>query len=200
VTASTVVRRASIALALLIVLTLLTATLWIRSIGTYLVRAQEPAHADVILVLGGDWTGQRILTAAELARRGYAPRLWVSGPMVLYGVNEATLAINYAVEHGYPRSLFEIKTVPATSTRQEAMKFKEEFAKNNIRRILLVTSDFHTRRAGSIFRNALGDQYQVIVIAAPYMYFHAGDWWKFREDRKTVFYEWSKMVGETFGL
>ena len=74
-------------------------------------RGEQPQRADVILVIAGDWSGERILTGAELARQGYAPKVWVSGPMELYGVNEAALAINYALAHGYPKELFQPKLV-----------------------------------------------------------------------------------------
>lgn len=198
--AATVVRRVLLALVIVLVLALITGFFWLRYLGSYLVRAEQPAKSDVILVLGGDWTGQRILQAAELAQRGYAPRVWVSGPMALYGINEATLAVNFAVEHGYPRSLFEIKVIPAHSTRQEAEAFRREFEKNNIHRVLLVTSNFHTRRASGIFRSVLGNGYEVHVVSAPYAYFHPDDWWKRREDQKTWFMEWSKLIAGTLGL
>ena len=91
---STVVRKVLIALIIVIAVALVTGFFWVERLGNYLVAAEQPSHADIILVLGGDWTGQRILPAAELAQKGFASRVWVSGPMELYGVYAAKLAID----------------------------------------------------------------------------------------------------------
>lgn len=197
---SRVARRALLGVVIVLVLVLVTSSLWLKALGAYLVRGEQPQRADVILVIAGDWSGQRILTGAELARQGYAPKVWVSGPMELYGVNEAALAINYAVEHGYPKELFEPKLLRASSTRSEAKEFKREFDAEKVRRVILVTSNYHTRRAASVFRSVLGPEYQLSVVSAPCNVFHPDDWWKHREDRKTFYFEWSKTLGEELGL
>jgi len=66
-------------------------------------------------------------------------------------------------------------------------------------RILLVTSDYHTRRAGKVFRRAAPDL-EFIVVAAPDEDFSAGGWWRTRDGRKVALYEWMKTVADWFGI
>ncbi len=46
---------------------------WFRWMGEYLVQEQAPVKAGMIVVLGGDLRGDRILKAASLAQQGFAP-------------------------------------------------------------------------------------------------------------------------------
>ena len=47
-------------------------------LGSYLVQAGPPEKADAALVLAGDNSGNRILTAVELMRQGYVRKVVVS--------------------------------------------------------------------------------------------------------------------------
>jgi uncharacterized SAM-binding protein YcdF (DUF218 family) len=64
-----------------------------------------------------------------------------------------------------------------------------------VKRVLLVTSNYHTRRAGWIFRRAAPEM-EIFVVAAPDEYFRPEDWWKSREAEKTFAFEWMKTVAE----
>ena len=84
----------------------LTSHFWLAALGRYLVRAEPPAHADMIVVLAGDFSGNRILT-----RRRFGPprlRSQSAGERTIgaYGLHETDLAIPFAVRHGYPESYF----------------------------------------------------------------------------------------------
>ncbi len=165
------------------------------AMGRYLVKAEEPVHADLIVVLAGDGFGHRILTAAELASQGYAPRVLVSGPDGLYGNHECDLAIPFAVKAGYPEAMFLHFEHRARSTGEETRLIGAKLHEMGVKKILLVTSDFHTRRAAKIFRSLVPDV-EVHVIAAPEEYFRPDSWWKNREGRKTFLLEWVKTVAE----
>ena len=117
-------------------------------------------------MLAGDISGNRILKAAELVREGYASKLLVSGPSGFYGYHECDLAIPFAVKAGYPESIFVHLESDARSTREEALPAVAELRRLGAHRVLLVTSDFQTRRAGRIFR-ATAPDLTFDVIAAP---------------------------------
>jgi uncharacterized SAM-binding protein YcdF (DUF218 family) len=178
----------------------LTHTLWFRWLGEFLVHTDPLVKADAVLVLAGDMTGGRITKAAELVKQGYAPVVLVSGPMLLYGINEANLAINYAVGKGYPREMFVPMISKAFSTRDEVAFFVPELRSRGVHRLIIVSSDFHTNRAGKLFRKALGPDIDVHMIASPDLYFTPGGWWRNREGQKTFFFEWSKTISTIFGL
>lgn len=171
----------------------------LAALGSYLVRAEAPQKADIALVLAGDSAGNRILTAAQLVRRGYVTRVLVSGPSGVYGFHECDLAIPFAVKAGYPESYFVHFENDARSTQQEARDAIERLHQMGAHKILLVTSDYHTRRAGGIYRSAAPDL-QFIVIAAPDKEFSPDGWWHTRDGKKTAFNEWVKTVTEPFGI
>lgn len=182
----------------------LAASIWLfhaailAALGSYLVQAVPPQNADVIFVLAGDSSGNRILKGADLARQGYASRVLVSGPAGLYGFHECDLAIPFAVKAGYPESYFVHFEHQAHSTGEEAGLAVQELRRLGARHVLLVTSDYHTRRTGRSFRRAAPEM-SFDIVAAPDIYFTPAGWWHNREGRKTFVLEWSKTVAEWFG-
>jgi uncharacterized SAM-binding protein YcdF (DUF218 family) len=182
-------------------LALLAAThvLWMAALGGLLVRDDGPAHADMAVVLAGDFSGGRILHAAELVRQGYVPKVLVSGPHTLYGRYECDAAIRFAVEHGYPESWFIRAPHEALNTRDEAAAILPDLRRLGVHRFLLVTSNYHTARAARIFGTA-GPDFDIRTVAAPDQYFRPGSWWRNREGQKLFFMEWSKTFAGRLGM
>jgi len=171
----------------------------LRWAGERLVLSEAPRPADAIVVLAGDFFGQRLLKGCELVRQGYASQVLVSGPKVFYGHHENELAIPWAVRHGCPAAALVGVPHLATSTRTEAEYFRDYLAQRGIRSYLLVTSDFHTRRAARVFRQVI-PAIPVTVIAAPFPEYQAERWWRDRQSAKTFFFEWVKTVADYAGL
>lgn len=176
-----------------------THAVWLRALGNFLVRTEEPFHADMIVVLAGDDTGNRILTGAGLAKQGYAARILVSGPACCYGHRESDLAIAFAAARGYPAEWFIGFPIHGNSTRDEAREILPELRRRHVERFIVVTSNYHTRRAGSIYRELVGPE-RFRVVAAPDPAFRPDDWWHSRQGRKTWFQEWTKTMGNWAGL
>jgi uncharacterized SAM-binding protein YcdF (DUF218 family) len=125
--------------------------------------------ADAVVVLGGchrpsaaDFAGldltagvDRLVAGAELARRGRAPALFVGGdgppgtPMA--GVSAGVAAWWRA----WGLTNFPFATLgPVTNTRDEAVATAALARERGWRRVLLVTSALHLRRAEAAFRAA----------------------------------------------
>ena len=172
---------------------------WLRKIGEFMIQAEEPRKADIAVVLAGDWRGNRILKGGDLVRQGWVPAALVDGPPQHYGIPESDLAVPFAVSRGYPESYFIRFPMNAWSTDEEAQIVIPELRKRGYSRFLLITSDFHTRRAGRIFRKYLGDL-QMTVVSAPDDSFQGGNWWHTREGRKTFVFEFMKTVTEPLGF
>jgi uncharacterized SAM-binding protein YcdF (DUF218 family) len=169
------------------------------ALGSYLVKAEPPKKADIALVLAGDAFGGRVLKGAELARQGYVPKVLVSGPSGSYDYHECDLAIAFAVKRGYPESYFLHLEHDARSTEEEARATVPELRRLRATRVLLVTSDYHTRRAGKIFRAEAPDL-TFYAVSAPDRDFSATGWWRTREGRKVFLFEWQKTVAQWFGI
>lgn len=196
-------KRAFRVLALVLVAAVVLAIVFhnavLAGLGSYLVKADPPEKADIALVLAGDGEGNRILKAAQLARSGYMSKVLVSGPSGMYGRYECDLAIPFAVKSGYPESYFMHFENDARSTQEEAKDAIARLRQLGVHKVLLVTSDYHTRRAGKIFRAAAPDL-QFVVVAAPDKYFTANGWWHNRQGEKTAFMEWVKTLTEPLGI
>jgi len=189
----------AVAVVAIIVLGFLFHNAVLTALGSYLVNAEPPEKADIALVLAGDGEGNRILKAAQLVRQGYAPKVLVSGPSGVYGQYECDLAIPFAVKSGYPASYFVHFENDARSTQEEARDAIARLRQMGVHKVLLVTSDYHTRRSGKIYRTAAPDL-QFVVVAAPDKYFTANGWWHNRQGEKIAFNEWVKTLTEPFGI
>ena len=171
----------------------------LNAMGAYLIQADSPQKADVAIVLGGDGWGLRILTAAQLARDGYVSKVIVSGPDGDYGNHECDLAIPFAVRHGYPESYFIHAEHNGRSTQAEARALLPEIRRAGYKRLVIVTSNYHTRRAGRIFR-ALAPDLTILMVAAPDKYFTPDGWWHNRDAEKIFLTEWEKTVANWLGI
>ena len=166
-------------------------------LGAILTSGEPPRKADIVVTLGGDYDGNRILAAAELVREGYAPKVSKRFGHDLRA-SRGDLAIELAVERGYPGDEFIAYRYPALSTKDEARADIEELRRLGVHSYLLVTSVYHTARAGRIFRRE-GAGLEEHTVSAPDRYWENGQWWTNREGRKLWFFETVKTVADYLG-
>ena len=194
-------RKLKLALALLV----LGASLWLAgkplliTAAEYLVQTDTPRKADVIIVLGGDASGARIMQGCKLLMDGFADQLWASGSNLFYGKAEGDLAVDFATAKGCPPAKMMALHNVVDSTRDEAVAIGKMMQDRGFHRYLLVTSNFHTRRSGRVFR-AASPNLEAIVVAAEDDEFPVDRWWQMRHSRKTFFYEWVKTLGYWVGM
>lgn len=175
----------------------LTAGWWLPSLGRFLVQADPPAKAPVAVVLAGDNHGLRILRGAKLQRDGFVEKVLVSGVPGIYDLYESDLAVRFAVARGYPEAAFEAMHLEYKSTQEEAHVIVGELKRRGIRSVLVVTSDYHTKRAGRIWRYT-APWLEIRMIEAEDRYFRRDHWWVDRESGKRAFDEWTKLIAFTF--
>lgn len=153
----------------------------------------EPAKSDVILVLAGE-TEHRPERGLELLRQGYGRTLVVDVPAAakVYGFSETQLASDYF--HRVPQSA-DIRVCPidGLSTRDEAHDAEKCLTSAGGDRVLLVTSEFHTRRAVSIFRHEVPGRSFSVVAAYDSTQFGT-HWWQHRQWAKTLLDEWLRLL------
>ena len=164
------------------------------SAGGFLVKVDELEPADLIVVLAGDGSGQRIMKAVDLVRQDLAPKILVNGPQGHYGHYESDLAIGFALKQGAPAEIFDAFPMDVHSTREEAQVVDAELRRRGINKAIVVTSNFHTRRARQIFKQQGGNTTEYIVTSAPSPYFEPDNWWQSREGKKIFLLETFKTL------
>ncbi len=168
-------------------------------IGMYLVEVQEPQKADLIVVLGGDTGGSRAMKGCQLLQSGLADQMWLSGALQVFGKMESELAAEFLVTKGCPADKITALRNPVDSTRDEAIAIGKMMRERGIKKYLLVTSNFHTRRSGRVFRE-MSPGLEAVVVSADNNDYPVDRWWKMRQSRKTAFYEWLKTISYWIGL
>jgi uncharacterized SAM-binding protein YcdF (DUF218 family) len=184
--------------ALLLILILLTFPQpALTRLGESLVVSDPLEHADLIYVLAGDFWGGRVLLGARLGAQGWAPKVIVSGGLYTTGdfsAYEGNMAVDFAVKQGYSRSLFLPIPLDAQSTVEEARAIGPIFHRLGAKRIILVTSNFHSRRAAEVFRLFL-PEFDFQMEAAADDAFDPRAWWKKPQQRRLLYSEYQKMIG-----
>ena len=165
----------------------------LSGLGRFLVVSDPPERADLIYVLAGDFWGSRVLLGANLGAEGWAPLVILSGGR--YQNSYASdLSVDFVVQHGYRRSLFLPIRMETPSTVDEARAMGPIFHRLGARRIILVTSNFHSRRAAQVFHLFL-PEFDFQTEAAPDDTFDPDAWWKKPGQRRLLFGEYQKIAG-----
>lgn len=159
-----------------------------------LLVVDQPRKADVILVLAGE-TFARPALALSLLDQGYAPRIILDVPANerVYQWSSPELAQRWV--QGLPQAkAISLCPIYSLSTRDESREARACWERGGaVNTVLIVTSEFHTRRALSIFRHEIpGVEFSVAAARTPAQF--GVSWWKQREWAKTNFYEWIRVL------
>lgn len=160
--------------------------------GDFLV-VDAPLRSDVILVLAGE-TERRPQRALQLLAQGYGRRVLLDVPTnaTIYEFTEIQLAQNYI--HDLPQAAsISICPIDGLSTKDESKDAEKCLAREGGKSVLIVTSDFHTRRALSIFRREVGGHKYSVAAARDEAQFGVR-WWTHRQWAKTFLDEWLRLA------
>lgn len=164
--------------------------------GNYLV-VDHPERSDMIVVLAGDHNDLRYWRGLELLREGYGQQMFVDASADrIYGRSYAEYAADFVVRSAAEESSkIHICAIMNDSTAHEASDVRTCLAQvlPASRSVLLVTNDYHTRRALSILTTRL-PQYHWSAAAVNDSTVFGDPWWHNREWAKTYILEWEKLL------
>lgn len=188
-------------LIVLIVLVVLIALLYLvrgpllRLAGSFWVRPDHPATSDVIVILSDDdFTADRATRAADLYHDGWAPRVVASGRWLRPYISVADLMQRDLEARGVPHKAIIPFAHDAPDTLEE-LRGVDEFAKQHgWKRIMIVTSNYHTRRTRYLCDHVFASDAHVLVESAPDHDYDPDSWWKTRIGLKTFFHESVGMI------
>jgi len=171
----------------------LTLALGLLAFSGRILVVNRPRPADVIIVLAGE-TELRPQRGLELLRSGYASQLILDVPAntKMFRWSELDLAQQY-VQQLPEASRISVCPISGRSTKDEVPDVTRCMKGSGARTVLLVTSDYHTRRALSIFGKSLpAYRYEIAAASDPRDF--GAQWWRHREWAKTALDEWLKLI------
>lgn len=159
--------------------------------GSFLI-IDQPRPSDVILVLAGE-TDARPHLALELLNKHFGKRMILDVPAkaTIFEFTEMQLAQKYIQDLPQP-GLVSICPIDGLSTKEESRDAAKCLQREGAKSVLIVTSDFHTRRALAIFRHEL-PSYRFSVAAAHNEEGFRAKWWTHRQWAKTFLDEWLRL-------
>lgn len=172
----------------------------LQALGNFLVIRDPLIPVDAVIAVSGDGA-ERTFTASALLQQGYAHWLILSGSRGGAARGGATAAmLRMALGAGIPRDQILVDD-QASSTYDNARNSAQLMRVHGLRRAILVTSPYHTRRAAWIFRPEFSRQgLKVRVYAAEESFFEVRQWWMRDQDRGLVVREYEKMLAFLLGI
>lgn len=176
----------------------------LKGLGGFLIHDDPLSHADAIYVLGGSPV-ERGEEGARLVLAGYATRAVFTGEprnelLEAFGIDssEAGLGMHIAEQHGLTAERVE-GLHQGTSTAEEAQAVRAHAERIGADTIIVVTTEFHTRRVSRVFRRAFrGTGTVVLVRAARSNRYDADRWWDSEEGLIMVNNEYMKLLYYAF--
>jgi len=157
-----------------------------RNLGRWLDHEDPLQKAAAIAVLSGR-IPDRALEAAKLYKQGYAPQVWLSysgepgATLQKYSVpyaGEETYDRLLLLHEGVPESAIHVLDPPIVNTADEMHTFGLALRKENLHRIIIVTSKVHTRRAATLWRRFSSQDGEAIVHGVTGDEEMVAHWWR----------------------
>ena len=153
----------------------------------------QPRTSDVLLVLAGE-TEHRPARAVQLLGEGYTRKIVLDVPAEgqVYEFSLLQLARRY-VENLPQKASISICPIEGLSTKDEVREAEQCLAREGAKSVLIVTSDFHTRRALHIFQKEIpGISFSVAAVQDSTQF--GTRWWAHRQWAKTLLDEWLRLI------
>lgn len=172
----------------------------LRGIGQLLIVEDAPVHADVAYALGGS-SLDRGRELALLLQRGVAPVGVTTGSNLSHSleafgleVTEASLTATAARRAGASTDMVDT-LVAGTSTWEEAAAVLGDARRRSADTIVVITTEFHTRRVKRVFRERFaGSGITVLVHGARSRDYEPERWWTSEEGLIMVNNEYMKSL------
>lgn len=166
--------------------------MWLGARAGYYLVLDSPRPSDVILVLAGE-TNERPKLALQMLAQGYGRQVVLDVPTnsTIYEFTQIQLAQKY-VQDLPQGGRITICPIDGLSTKAESDDVERCLKHEQARSVLIVTSDYHTRRALSVFRKML-PQHEYSTAGAHDDQQFGPRWWTHRQWAKTFVDEWLRL-------
>lgn len=177
----------------------------LRWMGGHLVHEDPLAQSDAIVILSGG-VPEREMAASDLFRAGWSSKVLLmaeppSQAVALLrgrGVRvplEIDERVRYLSELGVSPGAITVLPGVVESTFAEAEAVHRWASGAGARRLIIVTSTYHTARARFVFtRRFRRSETSIVMRGAPADAFDPAGWWRSRTMLRNGLFEWQKVV------
>jgi uncharacterized SAM-binding protein YcdF (DUF218 family) len=166
-----------------------------RLVGEGWVVEDTLDRSDAIFVLSDDnFYADRATRASQVYRQGLAPIVVASGRRLRPYAGVAELIEHDLIERGVPKDKILRVAHDADNTREEAITLAQVAKQKKWHSIIVVTSNFHTRRARYIFTHVFPKDTKVRITGARDGDFDPERWWEKRISVKDLSREIAGMI------
>src|SRR5262249_34009630 len=152
-----------------------------RFAGEGLVVEDPLDKSDAIILLSDDnFYADRATRAAELFRQNLGPTVVASGIRLRPYAGISELMTHDLVERGVPKERIVPFPQDADNTREEALALKTLVTQKGWKSVVIVTSNYHTRRARYIFRKVFLPDIKIAMASARDADFDPSNWYQHR--------------------
>ncbi len=167
----------------------------LRFVGESWIVEDQLERSDAIIVLSDDnFYADRATRAAELFRRDMAPEVVASGRRLRPFAGIAELMVHDLSERGVPKGKIEAFAHDADNTREEAQALAQLAVRKKWRSVIVVTSNYHTRRVRYIFARVFPSTIRVQIASARDGDFDPEHWYQYRKSIKQLTREMAGLV------
>jgi uncharacterized SAM-binding protein YcdF (DUF218 family) len=177
---------------------------WIAARGLILKSAVPPSADAIIVMSGSSALKERTHLAAQLFNEGRAPRVVLTNDGQQGGwSNERErnpysfeLATDELVSLGVPSHNINVLRAQVTSTYDEVVELRDWARRTNLSSLLVVTSEYHSRRANWTFKQVFNQQSpapNVVVVAPAQQLLTPSTWWCHKKGWQSVAGEYVKL-------
>ena len=190
----------------------------LTAIGSFIVIDEKPVRSDAVVVLNsGVEYYPRLTEAASLYNRGFAQTIVINGNRKTDVLRELEKkgfeaccpwydnSLRILSLYGVPRDkVIWISAEDAYDTISEAEAVGNELVRRGLKRVIITTSQYHSRRAGFIWKKLFKNQLSVCTIPAKTDPYSPDAWWKegrqirwvLAEYGAWVFYMWKSITND----
>jgi uncharacterized SAM-binding protein YcdF (DUF218 family) len=180
---------------------------FLRTVGRFLIVSEEPRVSDAIVVLAGG-EPSRAFKAVELYKAGLAPFVLLTSeptPSIFEKARRDGIQLIPTYEnymrilegYGVPRERIHRIEEPTFDTAAEMQRIADFTKQKGWHRLIVVTSNFHTRRSRLVGRYVFARDVEFVVVAAPDDSFKPETWWKTQGQTRTFAIEVEKLLTYT---
>lgn len=188
------IKKALFIIAIVVVLAIILHPFIFRAMAGFLIAQDKLEKADVILVLAGDSNGERAGQAVELYKKGYAPKILMSGGPAVWHLTYAANMKHQATTLGVPGR--DVLLEDKSKSTIEDIRFSLPILKRmKVKSIILVTSPSHTCRASLVAKKYYTpENIKVLVYPVQKSEFNPDKWWLRHEDTQLIVWEYVSLV------